>query len=98
MIDKDAADVIAQRHKALLNQLSHQRIPRAEVVMQHRRRHPGLFGDGVQRYAARPSRANSVRAMSINCSRLAVPGFYRAADPGGGSILILLCCHDMAIS
>ncbi len=27
MIDKNAADVIAQRHKALLNQLGHQRIP-----------------------------------------------------------------------
>lgn len=99
MIDKDAADVIAQRHKALLNQLSHQRIPRAEVVMQHRRRHPGLFGDGVQRYAARPV-AGKQRQGDVH-QLFAVGGtrFFTARPTrAAGSILILLCCHDMAIS
>ena len=99
MIDKNAADVIAQRHKALLNQLGHQRIPGTEVVMQHRRRHPGLFGDGVQRYAARPvagkqHQGNVHQLFAIGSIRFFTARPTRAA----GGILILLCCHGMAIS
>ncbi|CDK63699.1 hypothetical protein [Klebsiella pneumoniae IS10] len=85
MIDKDAADVIAQRHKALLNQLSHQRIPRAEVVMQHRRRHPGLFGDGRSTIRGPPRRGQTASGRCPSTVRgWRYPVFYRAADPGGG--------------
>ena len=99
MVDKDAADVVAQRHKALLNQLRHQRIPRTEIVMQHRRRYPGLFGDGVQRHAGRTV-AGKQRQGDVH-QLFAVGGtrFFSTRSPrAAGGILILLCCHDMAIS
>ena len=86
-------------HKALFDQLRHQRIPRTEIVMQHRRRHPGLFGDGVQRHAGRAVAGKQPQGYVHQLFAVGGTRFFAARPPrAAGGILILLCCHDMAIS
>ncbi|CAM2197688.1 protein of unknown function [Paraburkholderia kururiensis] len=49
MVAERLAELRAKRHEALVDQHVDQLVARVEVVMDHRRRHTGLAGNGAQR-------------------------------------------------
>ena len=99
MVDENAADIVAQRHKALFQQILNQRFPRRKIVIQHRRRHPGLFGNGIERHAGRA--VTSKQRQGDIYQLLAVSGsrFFTAWPTGAARRFIsFLCWHMLAIS
>ena len=92
MRDKNLPDFAAQRHKALLDQLFHQRFARAEVVVQHRGRYPRLFGDGVQRNAGDPVAGKQRQGNIHQLFAVGGAGFLPARTTGTTRCFVVFLC------